>query len=625
MQRLNKVQVCVDLECFQSPVCMGYLHRRASGAGELLSFEYESSWLKRPEAFAFDPDLDLSVGPQYPARGRSGFGIFMDSSPDRWGRMLMQRRENIRARKHHLHAPKLTEWDFLLGVHDETRLGALRFREGPDAPFIDADQHLAAPPIASLRELQAASLRFEEHSDDEDHPEYERWLSQLFAPGTSLGGARPKACVRDETGALCMAKFPSRQDTRDVGGWELVASRLAARCGIKLADARPLRIPGSDHTTFLVKRFDRTAQGGRVAFVSAMTLTQRRDGEPGASYLELVDLLQSRGVDTKADCEQLFRRIVFSILIHNTDDHLRNHGFFIDERGIRLSPAYDINPSIDGRTLSLAINETETACDVAIAMDACQDYGLDKLSASRVIKEIQAVVADWRQEANHLRIPATEQRLMAPAFESSNASAPTQFSLRGFERPARCALSNELEQKIRRTPIYSLFFAIYPSRAVKLEIARRAARLRDEHGLAASLRKQENLHVTLHDMNVYKKWSIHDVALVAMEVAAEINAVSFDVEFDRMMSLGGGAVVLGGGDGVDELMVFRHLLGKSLQNAGLRPRRGFTPHMTLMYGKSVVVEQPVDPFRWRATEFALVNSHVGKSHHEILGRWPLKD
>jgi serine/threonine-protein kinase HipA len=213
-----------------------------------------------------------------------------------------------------------------------------------------------------------------------------------------LGGARPKASVRDEKGTLCIAKFPSRQDTRDIGGWELVAHQLAVRAGIIVPEARPLRLQESPYTTFLVKRFDRTAHGRRLAFVSAMTLTQHKDGESGASYLELVDLLQSRGANTSADCEQLFRRVLFNILIHNTDDHLRNHGFFIDEQGIRLSPAYDLNPSIDRTELTLAINEVDTTCDVSIAMDAYRGYGLTAQQADRVQQQVQTAVYGWRSE-----------------------------------------------------------------------------------------------------------------------------------------------------------------------------------------------------------------------------------
>src|ERR1017187_7484429 len=283
MRRFDTVHVYADLERFRHPALMGELHCQQSRSGEIFSFNYDRTWLAGAETFAFDPDLALVAGHQYPASDRANFGIFLDSSPDRWGRLLMQRRENSRARQEGRRARTLTEWDFLLGVHDETRLGALRFRVPPDGPFIDSDAHLAAPPITSLRELQAASLQFEQHLNEEKHPEYERWLTQLFAPGTSLGGVRPKASVRDEGGALCMAKFPSRQDTRDVGAWELVANRLAAKAGIDVPDARPLHFEESTFTTFLVKRFDRTTEGRRLAFVSAMTLTQHKDGDEGAS------------------------------------------------------------------------------------------------------------------------------------------------------------------------------------------------------------------------------------------------------------------------------------------------------------------------------------------------------
>lgn len=417
MPGLDTVEVCIDLERFGHPVLMGRLHRQQSGAGEIFSFEYDRTWLEQPEVFSFDPDLALAAGHQYPAAQRTNFGIFLDSAPDRWGRVLMQRRENVRARQEKRKPRALAEWDFLLGVHDETRLGALRFREAVNTPFIDSDAQFAAPPLTSLRELQAASLQFEKHIDDEDNPLYEKWITQLFAPGSSLGGARPKASVRDETGALCMAKFPSGNDTRDMGGWELVAHSLARKAGIIVPDATPLRFPESTYTTFLVKRFDRTVKGGRLAFISAMTLTQHTDGEAGASYLELVDLLQSRGADTRADCIQLFRRVLFNILIHNTDDHLRNHGFFIDESGIRLSPAYDINPSVDRQELTLAINEVETACDVSIAMEASRDYGLHAREADEVLKQVQNAVAAWREEATRLNIPKAEQDLMADAFQ----------------------------------------------------------------------------------------------------------------------------------------------------------------------------------------------------------------
>ncbi len=415
---LEMVSVLADLAHFESSMVMGSLRCQKSRAEDIFSFEYYPAWLHKPEAFSFDPDLALVGGTQYPVPGRPNFGIFLDSSPDRWGRVLMQRRENIRARHEGRRARSLTEWDFVLGVHDETRLGALRFQDPNSGRFIDSDNEFAAPPLASLRELQATSLQYETHADEEEHPDYGRWLTQLFAPGTSLGGARPKASVRDEDGALCLAKFPSSQDRRDVGAWELVAHRLGVRAGINLPPARVSRMPDSAYATFVARRFDRTAEGRRLAFVSAMTLTQRKDGDAGASYLELVDLLQSQGSNTHDDCVELFRRVVFSILIHNTDDHLRNHGFFIGERGISLSPAFDINPSNDRNDLSLAINEVDTTCDVSIALEAHRDYGLSKTEAEGIIAKTGAAVALWRSEATRVGIPRAEQELMASAFES---------------------------------------------------------------------------------------------------------------------------------------------------------------------------------------------------------------
>ena len=293
---------------------------------------------------------------------------------------------------------------------------ALRLRAPEGGEFLDSDRQLAAPPITSVRELEAASRGFERHIDEEDNPEYARWLSQLLAPGSSLGGARPKTSVRDETSALCIAKFPSRADTRDMAAWEMLAQRLGRKCGIQLPEARLLGNGERDQSTFLVNRFDRTSAGGRLAFVSAMTLTQRRDGDAGASYLELVELLQRQGANTLADTHQLYRRIVFSILIHNTDDHLRNHGFFVEDRGVRLSPAYDINPSVDRDDLVLAINETETACDVDIARAAHKMYALSLEEADHLIAEVLSAVKTWRNEARALGIRKSEQEQMASAF-----------------------------------------------------------------------------------------------------------------------------------------------------------------------------------------------------------------
>lgn len=414
---LDQVRVLADLETLDAPQVMGYLGCQTIRGREVFSFEYEQTWLNHPEALSFDPELQLVSGPQYPRHERGNFGIFLDSAPDRWGRILMQRRENFRARTEGRRPRTLGDWDFLLGVHDETRLGALRFQDFSDEQFISSDDNLAVPPISSLRELQSASLSFEEHADHEDHPDYRAWLEQLLAPGTSLGGARPKATVRDEDNRLCVAKFPSRQDRHDVGAWELVLHRLAARAEILVPQVDGMRVGKSEYTTFLSRRFDRTEQGRRRAFVSAMTLTQRSDGEEGASYLELADLLQTDGARPREDLQELFRRMLFNILVHNTDDHLRNHGFLIGRHGIRLSPAFDLNPTPDRSHLSLAINEVETACEVEIAMDAASDFGLRSEQADRALATVQKAVAEWRSEARQVGIPRAEIEQMSPAFE----------------------------------------------------------------------------------------------------------------------------------------------------------------------------------------------------------------
>lgn len=410
----DAVDAVVDLERLNGLRRMGRLHRQRSGQGDLFSFEYDREWLEHAEVFQFDPDLRLGEGRIYAPVDRENFGIFLDSSPDRWGRLLMQRRAARYAAKNGKPAPTLTSWDYLLGVHDSTRLGALRFRRSGDEPFLDNSADLPAPPLARLQDLQAVSLSLEDERA-EDNPNYDSWLAQLVAPGSSLGGARPKAAVIDEQGRPCIAKFPSRKDTQDVGGWEFVVHVLAERAGIRVAPARPLLL-GKEGHTFLTRRFDRTDSGGRKAFVSAMTLLQRKDGEPGASYLEIVELLQARGANTKSASTQLFRRVVFNICVSNTDDHLRNHGFFIEPGGLMLAPAYDMNPNPGRRELSIAIDEANAICDIEVALNAAYDYGLSLSQAAGVVAEVRAAVSTWRNEAANLGIGRAEQNRMQAAF-----------------------------------------------------------------------------------------------------------------------------------------------------------------------------------------------------------------
>lgn len=410
---LHQVEVVLDVDHLGQRQ-MGRLHRQRAHGADIYSFEFDPEWLARGDALALDPELLLVPGRAYPSAGRTQFGIFMDSAPDRWGRTLMQRRENMLASAEKRPARTLSEWDYLLGVHDHSRLGALRFRANAHSPFLDNSIVNAAPPLTSLRELQSAVRALEENRDGDD-AHLRELLDQLLAPGSSLGGSRPKASVVDERGHLCIAKFPSQQDEWNVGAWETIAHRLASKAGIRVPPIRALRFTPDGHT-LLSRRFDRTARGGRLAFVSAMTLLQRTDGDPDASYLELVDLLQSRGAQTQADCEELFRRVVFSICISNTDDHLRNHGFFVEPTGLVLSPAFDINPNPHKRRLSLAIDEVNTSLDLEVARAAGPMYGIKKGRVDKVIREVLDAIPTWQHEAASLGISRREQEMMNRAF-----------------------------------------------------------------------------------------------------------------------------------------------------------------------------------------------------------------
>jgi serine/threonine-protein kinase HipA len=410
---LQHVEVVLDVEHLGQRR-MGTLRRQRARGTEVYSFEFDTQWLARGDALALDPDLLPVPGRTYPPANRAQFGLFMDSAPDRWGRTLMQRREAMLAATEKRPARTLTEWDYLLGVHDRSRVGALRFRASVNSAFLDDSAVNAAPPLTSLRELQGAARALEEDRANDD-PRLGAALGQLLAPGSSLGGSRPKASVVDEQGHLCVAKFPSRQDEWDVGAWEALAHRLAAKARIRVPPIRTLRFTRDGHT-FVSRRFDPTQRGGRLAFVSAMTLLQRTDGDRDASYLELVELLQARGASTQADCEELFRRVVFSICISNTDDHLRNHGFFVEPTGLALSPAFDINPNPHKGHLSLAIDEADTSLNLDAARAAGVLYGLNKNRVDGVIRDVRDAVATWRREADDLGISRNEQEVMSRAF-----------------------------------------------------------------------------------------------------------------------------------------------------------------------------------------------------------------
>ena len=367
-------------ECWSSdqPVLMGFLFVDALRGKESCSFEYDTKWLKtHPGQYFLDPDLQLYRGRQYAPMDKTLFGIIADSCPDRWGRMLMRRREAILAAREGRKPRQLSETDYLLGVHDEGRMGALRFSLQPDGPFLSCDRDMAAPPWVALRELEAASLAFE---SDEDMLN-DRWLRQLLAPGSSLGGARPKATVRASDGSLWIAKFPSKQDEQNTGAWEQVAHELAKSCGLNVPESKLAHFSDTG-STYLVKRFDR-AGTRRIHFSSAMSLLGKTDGSSDNSYLHLADFLTKAGASPREDLAELWRRIVFSMAVSNTDDHLRNHGFLLTEKGWRLSPMYDVNPVPYGETLSLNVSLDDSRIDLDLAFDVASFFGLTRETAER--------------------------------------------------------------------------------------------------------------------------------------------------------------------------------------------------------------------------------------------------
>jgi serine/threonine-protein kinase HipA len=395
-------------------VLMGQLQSELLRGKEVFSFVYSKEWLSSNFAQTLDPDLVFSEGLQYLSDDKTNFGLFLDSSPDRWGRVLLRRREAAMARYEKRAIQNLTELDFLMGVFDGNRMGGLRFKREKEGPFLDDNKQYAVPAWTSLRELEQISLRLENDEASND-PDYMRWLSLLVAPGSSLGGARPKASVVDEKGHLWIAKFPSVQDTFDVGAWELVTHRLATKAGVDMSEAKA-QVFSTKHHTFLTKRFDRMSSGKRKHFASAMTLLGYSDGEEGASYLELVEFISRQGANVQADLAQLYRRIAFSIAVSNVDDHLRNHGFLWTKDGWILSPAYDINPVETGSGLHLNISDIDNSLDWDLLKETAPFFRLEPEMADKIIQEVKEVVKEWEKEAKSVGINTSERDLKSNAF-----------------------------------------------------------------------------------------------------------------------------------------------------------------------------------------------------------------
>jgi serine/threonine-protein kinase HipA len=419
-----EIHVYGDWEELGSPRRIGLLKAIQTQGQEVFSFEYDPDWLKSNDVFLLDPDLQLYQGPQYVNEDRPNFGLFLDSSPDRWGRVLMQRKEAIDARKGERKARNLRDSDLLLGVHDEQRMGGLRFKEELDGPFLSVGDGMPAPPWARLRELENAAWKIQA-SDSKDDDGIREWLALLINPGSSIGGARPKAGICDEEGNLWIAKFPERNDEWDIGAWEMVVHHLAVDAGLTVAEAKADNY-GRPHATFMTKRFDRRLVDGerkRLHFASAMTMLGYTDGTnyaDGACYLEIAEFISCNGSNVEADLAELWRRIVFSICVCNTDDHLRNHGFILGPSGWRLSPAYDLNASPQGKGLSLAISDTDNSLSLDLALSVREFFRVSKDDARDIINRISESVHGWGHYANNYGIPRDEQDRVSPAFAAAD-------------------------------------------------------------------------------------------------------------------------------------------------------------------------------------------------------------
>ena len=400
----------------QNPTLMGILYVNSLKGGESYSFEYDREWLKKTSLkITLDPELMPYSGRQYPF-GKAIFGLFSDSSPDRWGRVLMNKRERILAGKEGRKPAKLYDSDYLLGVYDETRLGGIQFKTEPNGAFLSDDKETAAPPWASLRTLEEASRNFE----NEDTALSEKWLNQLIRPGSSLGGARPKATVIDPNEQLWIAKFPSKNDENDSGAWEMITHDLAEICGLHVPEAKLEKFSNLG-STYLVKRFDRILNK-RVHFASAMTLLGKTDGTSaadGTSYLDIAAFIKSYGAQPKRDLIELWKRIVFNMAVSNTDDHLRNHAFIFTENGWELSPLYDVNPIPYGDELSLNVDEEDNSINIDLAIEASVRFGISETDATTYAKDILTIVKEnWEKRATALGLSRRLIEEMRPAFSA---------------------------------------------------------------------------------------------------------------------------------------------------------------------------------------------------------------
>ena len=415
---MKKLYVYADFDWLKEVELVGELGYESLRGSDSYSFQFADSWIKKYNAITLSEDPNNYPGIQYTQPNKDIFGCFADALPDRWGRTLLLRREQILAQEENRTVRRLSSFDFLTGINDFSRMGGLRFKETLDGEFINADKSLRIPPLTDLRELIVASKEIEKSEDANTLPE-KRWIAQLVQPGSSLGGARPKANVVDTDRRIYVAKFPSLKDDYDAGLWEHFCHLLAKNAGINAAETKVLEI-NDKHHTLLSCRFDRTDDGKRIHFASAMTLLGLNDGynaTTGHGYIDIVDFIISGCTDVDTSLRELFRRVAFNICVGNSDDHFRNHGFMLTAKGWTLSPAYDMNPTLNEHQ-SLLINSKTNKADLSILLASCGEYMLTPEVAKGIIIEVVTAVKDWRVLANRLGIAKREMSLFEGVFDN---------------------------------------------------------------------------------------------------------------------------------------------------------------------------------------------------------------
>ena len=402
---MKRITVYADFDFLSTPQEIGILGYEHVRGKDHFVFEYSRQWLKQHGGILLSGDLMNVPSLQHPRGNDNVFGFVKDSFPDRWGRLLLDRRERLTAQSEGRPTRMLTNYDYLIGIEDFTRMGGIRYKEEENNGFINASEKYLVPPIESLRALCDACHEIELAEERNELPE-QRWLDQLIDPGTSLGGARPKANVVDIDGTLYVAKFPSKKDLENTELIEHFSHQLASKAGIRVAKTRTIRI-SKDRDLLLSERFDRSRDGRRIHFASAMSLLGLDDGagsSTGNGYLDIVDFILRGCTDVRHNLRELYRRVAFNVMFGNTDDHFRNHGFLLTPKGWTLSPAYDINPGAKSHQCLLIDTYTEES-DINALLSASESYMLERQEATEIIEEVRAVIKDWRKTATDLQIP----------------------------------------------------------------------------------------------------------------------------------------------------------------------------------------------------------------------------